>query len=226
MNKKQVFKVAVISLSTILIVPATSNAIKNPTSTSGEYFIENVEAVEKVKPYIQVYDEKGSLIKAYSDEEIKGLFMPVEIPQKNSFKETFFFSYYDENGKLIDSSDEDLVEAHERFEAELKNINGAPNHYYMGDTSFTSNVWIGQGRTFHNPVSVWFQTEGYLEAMSIIVHHKDGEQAGRVEIGGFHTSLYVPINHLTKGEGDYRIQLKNSSQHKSINFKGGGAYYW
>lgn len=185
--------------------------------------------LENLKPYIEVYDAKGKLVKKFSDEEIQKLMDQAE--QSNKVLEAAeapanspYVHIFDENNLLTDSSVEGAVQNQESAIADFE-AQGLTYNY--GATTISNNIWVRSGYYFSSPTTITINTSTKFEGLNIKVQ-KDTSSipSGNVKIGGFIGGVAVPLSNLYSYAGNYKIQLVNANTNgATIKLNAGTVYY-
>jgi len=190
----------------------------------------NAKTTSKSKeenPYVEIYSQKGKLVKSYTNAQIKSLmkkvtnvndFLNVQNPENRSY-----MHYYDQDGtgKIIDSSIEGVMELQEAL---IKSAAPQKLQFYQG-TTFSSNVWIANQSTFYNPtdLAVYFNHSFDKVVIKLI---KGEKETGSIKIGNLQGGIHVPLTDARKEAGYYKIQLVNANKYgKEIDLKGGILYH-
>jgi hypothetical protein len=184
--------------------------------------------LENLKPYIEVYDANGKLVKKFSDEEIQKLMDQAE--QSNKVLKAAeapanlpYVHIFDENNLLTDSSVEGAVQNQESAIADF----GAQGlTYNYGATTISSSILVNGGYYFPNPTTITINTSTKFEGLKIKVQKDTSSTAsGNIKIGGFIGGVAVPLSHLYS-YANYRIQLVNANTNgATIKLNAGTVYY-
>jgi hypothetical protein len=188
------------------------------------------DKTENLKPYIEVYDAKGKLVKKFSDEEIQKLMDQAEqsnrvlgaaaVPENSPYVHIF-----DENNLLTDSSVEEAVQNQKSAIADFATQSTTYNY---PATTISSYIWVRGGYYFPNPTTITINTSTKFQGLNIKVQKDTSSTpAGNIKVGGFEGGIAVPLGHLySPYDGNYKIQLVNANTDgKSINFNAGTVYY-
>lgn len=179
------------------------------------------------KPYIEVYNQKGKLVKPYTDKEIKFLMKKVTnvndfLNVQNPEDESYIHAYDQEGiGKIIDSSVEGVTELQESL---IKRAAPHKLQFYQG-TTFSSHVWIANQSTFYNPtdLAVYFNHSFDKVVIKLI---KGEKETGSIKVGNLQGGIHIPLTSARKEAGYYKIQLVNANKYgKEIDLKGGILYH-
>lgn len=186
------------------------------------------DKVETLKPYIEVYDEKGTLVKKYSDAEIKELMEQAE--QSNKVIEAAktpanspYVHIYDENNLLTDSSVDGAVEEQQ---SALTEYQVARTTYNYQATTISNNIYVNGGYAFRNPTTITINPVTKFQGLNIKLWDS-GFNIGSIKVGGFVGGLAVPLRHLYNDyDGYYKIQLVNANTNgATIKLNAGTVYY-
>lgn len=222
--KRNFFK-ALVLVSAIVMIP-TSAAYGQTKATKNE----EVQEINNGKPYVELYDKNGDLIKSYSDAEIEVLME--EAKEINSLYsdpvlvDDPYVNIYDKNNILVGSSVKGVVNSQaQKFSASLL---ATFDTYKYGATSFSNNISIAGGSYFYKPEDITINAEKYIEGMLIKLFPKgQPTPSGTLKIGNLNSDIHVPIASLRDVyETQHKIQFTNASETgKTIYLKGGTLYY-
>lgn len=239
MEVKNFSKIALLALSTSLVIPASSSygetTANKPSPTKDivynstkkvELSDEMKKEIDNSQPSLEEYDEQGNLVKIYSAEELEQLKQQAIAPDlyKPSPYEGMSGESYDENNNLISSTNK---EYEKYYKSALEKVKAAGlNVTNFGSATFSSYIYAAQGRSFYNPKSVWLDTD-YIKAMYIRLVDKDtGYVTGSYKLTDFRGEVNIPVSHLLKGNGHYKIKLDNANPNGAqIHINGGQVYY-
>ncbi|MFE4523328.1 hypothetical protein ACFRCQ_14625 [Cytobacillus firmus] len=212
--------------ASFLLVTPSSFAQGNPES---EVKISVQDKVDTLKPYIEVYDKEGKLVKKYSDAEIQLLIEKAK--QSNKVLEAAeapadspYVHITDENNLLTDSSVEGAVEEQQ---AALSDFGIMSTTYNYSGATISSSLYVRSGYYFPNPTTITFNTSTKFEGLNIRLW-KSGSTipSGSVKIGGFLGGVAVPLSNLYSYDGSYKIQLINANTNGATIKLNAGTFYY
>jgi len=167
-------------------------------------------------PFMKVYDEKGNLVESYIGDELKPFLTEnSNIGLKTNAKELPFANFYNEDGILVNSTDNQLNPL-------------AYTIFNFGKTQFLSNIWIGgsSGRSFYNPRTILIEPTYKFKSMYIELYNSSGTRVRVTEIGNFYGGVHVPLVTSGMSNGFYKIRLVNGYYDGgSIYLKGGSVWH-
>ena len=209
----RVWKVSFVLLLAILFIPQQS-------------VYGNAEEINNGKPYIEVYDAEGNLVKSYSHGDISILKEKAEesrvLLAPEVTDDTPYVHIFNNQGHLIDSSVDGALEAQQRALANLQY-----NAYIYYGTSFTSHVWMAGGTFFPAPAHVTVLPSQNVEGIVIRLYEKgDSAPVGTVKAGNLTGGIQIPLSSLRLGTGSYKLQFCNANRDGSaIRLDAGTLYY-
>lgn len=186
-------------------------------------------SAETLKPFIEVYDEKGNLVKKYSDAEINELLEQGEKANKVLEAEKApanspYVHIYNDNNLLTDSSVEGAVEEQQ---SALAVYAAASNVYSYSGATISSSLYVNGGNYFYNPTTITINTSTKFEGLNIRLWRSGTTTPiGSVKVGGFVGGIAVPLSGLYSTSGNYKIQLINANTNgATIKLNAGYVYY-
>ncbi|WP_071396567.1 hypothetical protein [Bacillus tuaregi] len=222
-----ILKIASLAVATSFLLVAPSSFAQGTPEAKVKTSVQ--DEVENLKPYIEVYDAKGKLVKEYSDEEIQELMVQAE--QFNKVHEAAeapvnspYVHIFDENNHLIDSSVEGAVQ---KQKSVLDDFQAQRLTYNYGTTSIINNIWVKGGNYFPNPTTITINPRSKFEGLNIKVQKDTSSTpAGNVKIGGFIGGVAVPLSNLYQYAGNYKIQLVNANTNGATIYLNAGTVYY
>lgn len=229
MSKRYLSKIALIGVSTSLLIPTSaaygdtsSSTVIKPTK---EVKYEQSSEMNNEKLLIEIYDKDDNLIKTYSEEEAKQFNQHVMVPNfllPEVSGEKSGVNYYDENNILTSSSNKNLLNSQK--EAIKKLIAANLKVYNFPKTSFSDSIWVAGGRTFYQPQSVHVIAAKQVNGMAVRLYQDNTYTGQAVVNGSFTGGLNIPVGHFSNSGGSYSIKLQNRSNY-DISLSGGQVYY-
>lgn len=200
--KKMFFSLFLAALAFGLFVPGN-----NASASVGENEVDEIEAVEEVKPFMNFYDENGNLIKSYDENEME--------------------QFYTGNGPLRENSFNDLTS-----QDSLVSPYSIPyaKTYSFPRTIINSNVWVGGSSSY-----IWKDVKALhivptKQFKSLIIKVWQGSKVvNTVEVGGFVGGLQIPIKNSSMSSTSYSsvqlVQGDTSYGAPQIDISSGTLYY-
>lgn len=176
---------------------AHGEALPSSISTSTA----NVNNAEINDVSVEVYDEKGNLLKTYSKEELEKF-------NQDMAKTPLRSSKFDGN-----------------IQKERNVTPLAMNVYNFSETNVSNYTWIRQGTSFYLPQSVQVEPKTRTTGLAVQIYQNSSFHREYKVKGSFSGGLNIPISHLLYGASDYyQLRLKNYGG-GTIYLYGGQVYY-
>lgn len=184
---KKLFSSLFLAILTIAFVIPTNGAWANTIDE---------DKINEVKPFINVFDENGNLIKSYTEKEMEQF-------------------YVNDNQLVVQKFG---VQGAQKFPP-------APKTYNFKKTTIKNNVWVKGGATFYDLKSIYINTNTKFKSLFIGVFNS-GKKVHQMEVGGFTGGLSIPLKTYSMPDDYYSIQLYNGyPEGGSIVLSGGTVFY-
>ncbi|EMA6343510.1 hypothetical protein ACO11K_002293 [Bacillus cytotoxicus] len=204
-----------------LLLPTSGVAQGKVVSSASD----SIKNIHDGKPYMEVYNGEGKVVKSYSEEEMDELKQDIiasdiyKVPEDEEF-----FSYsLDANGHMISAGNKKVLKRHRAGLVKVKAANLSVYNYE--ETEFHGHIWIGQGRDYNKPQNIVVDMKSKFSRMKIQLLHEE-QEIGSVKIGNFVGVLNIPVASLTEQIGNVKIKFVNESEAgTSVSLHGGQVYY-